>query len=121
MPEYEVEEHPDDQDSDDSARLLDSEFGVPIMCTPGVKKALKSTNEKLRRSSRAKTQVTRYAYNEFMAHHYALAMKVVAEQEPEDPSLRHKLEGEKSREESRNKATHNKAAESRATKPRRTA
>ena len=107
MPEYEVEVHPDDRDSDDSARSLDSEFGVPIMRTPGVKKALTSTNEKLRRSSRAKTQVTRYAYNEYMAHHYALAMKVVAEQEPEDPSLRHRLEGE------------NKAAENRATKPRR--
>ena len=93
MPEYEVD-HPDDNDSNVSARSLDNEFGVPIMRTPGVKKALTSTNEKLRRSSRAKTQVTRYAYNEYMAHHYALAMKVVAEQEPEDPSLRHRLEGE---------------------------
>ena len=29
-----------------------------------------------------------------MAHHYAFAMKVAAEQEPKRPSLRHKLEGE---------------------------
>ena len=49
MPEYEVEEHPDDSDSDYSAHSLDSEFGVPIMRIPGVKKALTSTNEKLRR------------------------------------------------------------------------
>ena len=53
-----------------------------------MKKALTSTNEKLRRSSRAKTHVTRLAYNEYMAHNYALAMMVV------DPSLRHRLEGE---------------------------
>ena len=95
MPEYEVEEHPEDNGSEDSAHSLDREFSVPIMCTPGVKKALTSTNEKLRRSSRAKTQVTRSAYNEYIAHHYAFTMKVVAEQEPERPSLRHKLEGEK--------------------------
>ena len=30
-----------------------------------------------------------------MAHHYVFAMKVVTEQEPERPSLRHRLEGEK--------------------------
>ena len=36
MPEYEVD-HPDDSDSDVSARSLDSEFGVPIMRTPGVR------------------------------------------------------------------------------------
>ena len=56
----EVEVHPDDSNLDDSALSLDSEFGVPIMRTPRVKKALKTTNEKLRRSSQAKTQVTRY-------------------------------------------------------------
>ena len=51
MREYEVEEPLDDRDSDDSAHSLDSELGVPIMQTRGVKKALTSTNEKLRRSS----------------------------------------------------------------------
>ena len=69
---------------------------VPIMRTPGVKKALISTNEKLRRSSQVKTQVTRYAYNDYMVHHYAFTMKVAAEQEPKRPSLRHRLEGENS-------------------------
>ena len=74
-----------------------------------MKKALTSTNEKLRRSSGVKTQVTRFAYNEYMAHHYALAMKVVVHQVPEDPSLRHRLEGEnkprrKSRTEPRSKS-----------------
>ena len=65
------------------------------MQTPGVKKALISTNEKLRRSSQVKTHVTRYAYKEYMVHHYAFAMKVEADQELERPSLRHRLEGEK--------------------------
>ena len=52
-------------------------------------------SEKLCRSSRAKNPITRYAYNEYMSHHYAFTMKVVVEQEPERPSLRHRLEGEK--------------------------
>ena len=95
MPEYEVEVHPDDSDPNLSAPSLDSEFGVPIMRTPRVKKVLTSTNEKLRRSSRAKNPVTRYAYNEYIAHHYAFTMKVTTEQETESPSLRHRLEGEK--------------------------
>ena len=81
-------------DSDDSAHSLDSEFGVPIMRKPGVKKVLTTTNEKLRRSSQAKTQVTRYTYNEYMVHQYALAMKVAAKQEPERPNLHQRLEGE---------------------------
>ena len=115
MSEYEVEVHPDDNDSDDSARSLHSEFGVPIMRTPGVKKARTSPNEKLRRSSQAKTQVTRYVYNEYMAHHYALAMKVVAEQEPEIPSLHHRLEGENSP----NHAKPQRAAQQGREEPRR--
>ena len=68
MPEYEVEVHPDDSNSDDSALSLDSEVGVPIMRTPGVKKVLTTTNQKICRSSQAKTQVTRYPYNEYMVH-----------------------------------------------------
>ena len=93
MPEYEVEVHPDDSDPNLSAPSLDSEFGVPIMRTPRVKKVLTSTNEKLCCSLRAKNSITLYAYNEYMAHHYAFTMKVVVEQEPESPSLRHRLEG----------------------------
>ena len=76
MLEYEVEGHPDHNDSDDSARSLDCEFGVPIMRTLGVKKALTSTNEKLYRSSRAKTQVTRYTYNEYMAHFVYICISI---------------------------------------------
>ena len=73
---------------------LDSEFGIPIMQTPRVKKALTSANEKLRRSSRAKNPITRFSYNEYMAHHYAFTMKAMAEQEPRSTIFRHKLEGE---------------------------
>ena len=93
MPEYEVD-HPDNSDLDASARSLDSDFGVPIMQTPRVKKALISENEKLCRSSRAKNPATRYAYNEYMVHHYAFTIKVAVEQEPESPSLHQRLEGE---------------------------
>ena len=68
-----------------------------------------------------KTQVTQYAYNDYMVHQYAFAMKVAAKQEPERQSLHHRLEGENSpnrgkeiREELRRR---NKAAKSRATEP----
>ena len=88
------------------------------MQTPGVKKALTSTNEKLRRSSRAKTQVTRFAYNDYMAHHYALVMKVVIDQEPKSPSLRHRLEGENKPRRATHKEAARKAAKSRAQRSR---
>ena len=112
MSEYEVEVHPDDSNSDNSALSLDSEFGGPIMRTPGVKKVLTTTNEKLCRSSQAKTQVTLYAYNEYMVHQYAFAMKVAAKQEPERPSLHHGLEGEKwpNRRKESCEESHNKSA-----------
>ena len=96
-----------------------------------------TTNEKLRRSSQVKTQVTRYAYNEYMVHQYAFVMKVAAKQEPERPSLHHSLEGENRpnrgkeiREEPRRRATEprknhatktQRAAKSRAKKPRKEA
>ena len=57
MPEYEVN-HPDESDSDMSTRSFDNDFGVPIVRTFGVKKAIKSANEKLRRSCREKNLVT---------------------------------------------------------------
>ena len=120
MPEYEIEELPDNRDSDDSASSLYSEFGVPIMWTPGVKKALTPTNKKLRRSSQAKTQVTQYAYNDYMAHHYAFAMKVAAKLQPEKTSLCHRLEGE-NRSNYTNPKPRNKATKRRTTKPRRAA
>ena len=128
MPEYEVEVHPDDSNSDDSAPSLDSEFCVPIIRTPEAKKALISTNEKLCLSSHEKTQVTRYAYNEYMAHHYAFAMKVAAKQEPERPSLPHRLEGENrpnhnrpNRRKEIREEPRNQAVKSRAPKPRKEA
>ena len=95
----------DGNDSDGSTPSLDSEFGVPIMRTPGVKKALSSASEKLRRSSREKNPVTRLGYNKYMAHHYAFAMKLAAERVLKSPpdaigkfrmaSLHPRLEGEK--------------------------
>ena len=46
------------------------------------KRALKSANEKLRRSTCQKNLVKRYGYNEYMAHHYAYMTKVTEVREP---------------------------------------
>ena len=46
MLEYEINQ-PDKSDSDESARSLDREFGVPIMRTPDVKKVPTLINKKL--------------------------------------------------------------------------
>ena len=75
-------DHPDESDLDVLPHSLDSEFGVPIMGTLGVNKAFTLTNNKLRLSSREKNRVTRFGYNEYMAHHYAFMIKVGAEREP---------------------------------------
>ena len=69
MPEYEVD-NPDHNDSDVSAPSIHNQFGVPIMGTPGVKKALTLANERLPRSSQEKNPITWFGHNEYMAHHY---------------------------------------------------
>ena len=56
---------------------IDSDFGVPIIRTPGVKKALTTTNEQLRRLSQEKKPVMLYDYNKYIAQHYAFMMKVI--------------------------------------------
>ena len=71
MSEYE-DDHFDDNESTHS---LDSEyngFDVPI----GAKKALISTNEKLRRSTREKNPVSRFGYNDYMVYHYAFMVRI---------------------------------------------
>ena len=70
-------------DDDESTHSLDSEFEGLDIRTNGVKKALESTNEKLRRSTREKNPVSRFGYNDYMAYHYAFMMKVVTLREPE--------------------------------------
>ena len=78
MAEYEDDRFDDDM----STRSLDSEFGgfdVPI----GAKKALISANEKLQRSTREKSPVSQFGYNDYMAYHYAFMMKVATVREPE--------------------------------------
>ena len=83
MPKYEVD-HIDGSDSDLLARSIDSalgEFGVPIMQTLGVKKALTTTNEKLQCVIKEKNPVSRFGCNDYMAYHYSFMMKVATEQE----------------------------------------
>ena len=48
-----------------------------------MKKAPEVTKGKLRQSNRQKNPIVRFGYNEYMAHHYAFMMKVVADQESE--------------------------------------
>ena len=71
-----MSEYEDDHFNDnESTHSLDSEFGgfdVPI----GAKKPLISANENLHRSTREKNPVNRFSYNDYMAYHYALMMKV---------------------------------------------
>ena len=66
MPEFEVD-HSDESDLDGSSHLVDWDFGVPVMRTPGVKKALGGTNEKLIRSTRENNVVIWFGYNDYMA------------------------------------------------------
>mgnify|MGYP002776865724 CR=1 FL=1 len=63
--------------------MLFDGFGVPLMRSPGVKKALTSANEKLRRSTREKNPVSRFGFNDYMTYHYAFMMKVAVVREPE--------------------------------------
>ena len=80
MPEYEEDQF----DSNESTRSLDNELGgfdVPIMRTPGVKKAISTTNEKLHRSTHEKNPVSRFGYNDYMAYHYVFMIKKAADHE----------------------------------------
>ena len=70
----------------ESTHSLDNELGgfnVPMMRTPGVKKAIDTTNENLCHSTQEKNLISRFGYNDYMAQHYAFMMKVASAQEPE--------------------------------------
>ena len=72
----------DGGDSSGSEMSLDEEFGIPGMKTLGVKKAMKSMNENLSRSTRVKNLVQRLNYSGFVARHYACTAKVVQDVDP---------------------------------------
>ena len=57
--------------------------GTGEMKSGSAKRALQSTNQKLRRSTCQKNHVKWYGYNEYMAHHYAYMTKVVEVRDPE--------------------------------------
>ena len=76
-------EYEDNQfDDNESTHSLDN-FDLPIMRTPGVKKAISTVNKKLHRSTREKNPVSRFGYNNYMAYHYAFMIKVAADRELE--------------------------------------
>jgi hypothetical protein len=69
----------EDVDSDTS---LDDELGIGALKNPGMEKALKDVNQKLRRSDREKKTVKRFGYDTYMAMHYAYMSKVVQIPDP---------------------------------------
>ena len=77
MSEYGTEVGTSDRSESDEA--ITSDEAPQKLRTNSAKMALKSVNEKLRRSTRHKIQ---YGYNEYMAHHYVYMMKVAEVREP---------------------------------------
>ena len=61
---------------------LDDELGIPIMQTPGVKKAMEAINTKLHTSTWLKNPVQRLSYDSYLAHHYAYMASIVQVIEP---------------------------------------
>ena len=61
---------------------LDKELGIPIMRTPGVKKAMEAMNTKLRKSTQLKNLVQRLSYDNYLAHNYAYMASVGQVVEP---------------------------------------
>ena len=62
---------------------LDEDLGTQVLKIPGVKKAMKDANKKLRRLDKEKNIVERYGYDTYMAAmHYAYMSKVVQISDP---------------------------------------
>ena len=80
MLEYDTDKGALDQGESNTNR---SEDGPQELRSDAAKRALKSANEKLRRSTRHKNPVIRYAYNEYMMHHYVYLTKVAEIRESE--------------------------------------
>ena len=70
-------------DQSESDNVLGSDDGPSKVRTDLAKRAIKTTNEKLRQSTHQKTPVICYGYNEYMVHHYAYMMKVASIRELE--------------------------------------
>ena len=64
-------------------RFVRSEDGPPEERSASPKRAIKSAEQKLRRSTNQKNPVMRFKYNEYNVHHYAYMTKVVKVREPE--------------------------------------
>ena len=78
MPEYEMlDDGSRNMDDVDSYTLLDDELGIGALKIPGMEKAMKDVNQKLRRSDIEKKTVERFGYDTYMAMHYAYMTKVV--------------------------------------------
>ena len=80
MPEYGTEKEESDRSISNTGENEDRPSKTK---SESAKKALKSANEKLRRSTHQKHPVVRYGYNEYMGHHYAYMTKVAGVRELE--------------------------------------
>ena len=76
MSEYGIDKDESDLSESDFEK---NEDGPSETKSVPAKRALKSANEKLRRSTRQKNPMIRYGYNEYMAHHYAYMTKMEEE------------------------------------------
>ena len=63
-------------DSSGSEMSLNEELRIPLMQTPGVKRAMEAMNSKSCRSTCIKNPMQRLSYDSYLAHHYAY-MQVV--------------------------------------------
>ena len=75
-----------DADSDGSEQSLDEEFGIPVVRTPGARRAKQvatlGSDPGPRRSTRVRFPVDRLTYDGYVTHHYAYMAKVVEDVEP---------------------------------------
>ena len=73
--------------NNESTHPLDSELeGLVIFMirTNGAKKAIIAANDKLHRSTREKTTISQFSYDDYMAYHYAFMMKAATFRDPEN-------------------------------------
>ena len=83
MPEYKMlDDESKDMDDVDSNTSLDDELGIGALKIPGMEKAMKDVNQKLRRSDREKKIVERFGYDTYKAMHYAYMSKVAQIPDP---------------------------------------
>ena len=73
MSEYDTDQDDSDRSESDSKKNKD---GPSEMKSESANRALKSAEQKLRRSTRQKNPMMQFGYNKYMAQHYAYMTRV---------------------------------------------